>query len=375
MRQLSIPRRGELRDDRGAVAVITAIFLSLTLFGLGMFAVDYGQAYDEHRQLRNAADAAAVAVAQSCARSTSTTTPCTAGTSGSSLAGLAANANSDDNATVIDRVCGTAPGLPVCPAPAPGGSVLSTCPPAPSSGPFYVEAWTRTGTPDGKNSLDPLFATAPTVVRACARAAYGAPRTMTSFLPITVPACMVVDYKADHEPDFAPLPPYSPNDQAYASYEVPVYLKGGPSCKSSAGPGNFGWLDTNGTVPCQTVSIVNNTVGGSPGNGNPGSRGCSDAYMTSLLGTVIYLPVYTASSGNGANLTYTVGGYMGLYFTGWSLSGSSHASTITGKSPCGKPNTCISGFFVRGLLPTPGDLAPAGTVTGDYGVLGSKLLG
>lgn len=51
--------RIQLRDDRGAVAVLVA-FLAVTLVGLAAFAVDAGSGYAAKRQISHAADAAAL---------------------------------------------------------------------------------------------------------------------------------------------------------------------------------------------------------------------------------------------------------------------------------------------------------------------------
>lgn len=52
----------ELSDDRGAIAIIVAL-LSITLFGIAGFAVDFGTGYVNKRQLATSADAATLAAA------------------------------------------------------------------------------------------------------------------------------------------------------------------------------------------------------------------------------------------------------------------------------------------------------------------------
>src|SRR5947208_3628329 len=69
-------RRGH---DRGAVAGLVAVLLSTgVLLGMAALSVDVGQLYAERRQVQNGADAAALAVAVSCAASTT----CTSSTGG-----------------------------------------------------------------------------------------------------------------------------------------------------------------------------------------------------------------------------------------------------------------------------------------------------
>jgi len=55
-------------DERGVVAAIVAILLGTgVLLGMGALVIDVGQIYQERAELQNGADAAALAVAESCA--------------------------------------------------------------------------------------------------------------------------------------------------------------------------------------------------------------------------------------------------------------------------------------------------------------------
>ena len=110
---------------------------------------------------------------------------------------------------------------------------------------------------------------------------------------------------------------------------------------------------------------------GDTGNSNPKTLGCSDSYLSTLLGKVAYLPVFDTVTGRGNKAAYHIIGYAALLFTGWQLSGTSHASIATGSLPCTKPTTCISGVLLRGLQPTPGPISSAP----DYGATVVQLLG
>ncbi len=57
----------EGNGERGAVSVLVAI-LMVVLLGFAALAVDIGVLYAERTQLRNGADAAAIAIAQKCAK-------------------------------------------------------------------------------------------------------------------------------------------------------------------------------------------------------------------------------------------------------------------------------------------------------------------
>src|ERR1039457_1222087 len=61
------------RDERGAVGVLVAMMLGAgVLTGMGALVIDVGQLYQERAELQNGADAAALAVAESCATGTCT---------------------------------------------------------------------------------------------------------------------------------------------------------------------------------------------------------------------------------------------------------------------------------------------------------------
>jgi len=120
-----------IRDDRGSVTPLVAILVAGgVLIGILTFAVDTGQVMWERRQTQNAADAAALSLAQSCAKGN-----CAPGAD--NLAGLIAD-NTNNTAPgrghVIERQCGrnvTSGTLPAC-TNAPSLTQLRECPPLPS---------------------------------------------------------------------------------------------------------------------------------------------------------------------------------------------------------------------------------------------------
>ena len=89
------------RDERGAIGVLIAVLLGGgVLVGMGALAIDVGRLYQNRAELQNGADAAALAVAQSCASSV-----CNSG-----LAGGYADANASKltaGKAAVDLVCGT----------------------------------------------------------------------------------------------------------------------------------------------------------------------------------------------------------------------------------------------------------------------------
>lgn len=364
--------------DRGAIAVLTALLASAVLVGFTVIAVDTGRLFDEHRQLRNGADAAAVALAQLCAEKAF----CAA--DGLTRARTVARANDTSDAasggaTVVDRVCGTVRDLPACPPRPADSPSLSTCPPA-AAGEKYVEVRIRTGTPDGRDVVDPVAAREGTAVGSCARAGYGSPTSLTSGIPIAVSRCEVDQYKATHTNDFAPRPtsnrsPFYATTTLRAKYEDAIVLHTGgkgDDCTNSAGqtaPGNFGYIE-DGSAACPVVTQVDSTIGGDTGNAL--TKQCDTSYMTALIGTVVFLPVFDSVTGSGSNVNYLVKGYVPFFVTGWTFPGRSNDAGVT--KTCPPSDTCVYGMYVRAATPptAPSDAdvdpRPLGSAT-------TKLLG
>jgi Flp pilus assembly protein TadG len=360
MFKLRVERRA---DDRGAIAVMTAIVGSVVLVGSAALALDVGQLYSERRQLQNGADAAAIAIAQSCARGLAdAAAPCNTG-----LGAALVNGNALDGRSQVSRICGTAPGLASCPASSSSGA---SCPPAATASPRYVEVHVRTGTADGSNVVSPAFlrvlpgfdSYAGTTVAACARAGYGAPGNVISELPIGVSQCVVDRYKTTHGGTFGPSTLTTATSTELKHWEAALELHkaSGPCATGGSGstaPGHFGWLDTSG---CSIETTLGALVPGDSGNSNPNTTlGCTDSYLAERLGKVVYLPIYDSVTGTGSDAQYRVVSFAAFLFTGWELSGTSHMSTVTGSSPCKSPVTCISGVFLYDVQPPPAPISSA----------------
>jgi len=243
--------RGRQRPDDGAVAVLVAVLLlGGVLLGMGALTVDVGGLYSERRQLQNAADAAALAVAQDAARSCSTG-PCAP----ASRAQTYANDNSSDGASGVLEVCG-AGWSAVGPCAGQGGPALTQCPAVPGSYSTWVRVRTSTRTGGGSTLLPGWFARtltgnggyAGSTVLACAQAALGAPSRLTATLPLTLSLCEWTAFTSGGTA-FAPPPPY--NAGYPVSYEHPIYFHdttGAAHCNAGPSgadlPGGFGWLAT-----------------------------------------------------------------------------------------------------------------------------------
>jgi len=71
----------------------------------------------------------------------------------------------------------------------------------------------------------------------------------------------------------------------------------------------------------------------------------------------VYLPVYSAISGTGNNVSYTLLGFAAFVITGYRITGSFHANDwLNSANNCKGNNFCIDGYFTQGLIPSTGGL-------------------
>jgi Flp pilus assembly protein TadG len=245
------------RRDRGAVAVILAICVSLVLLGVAAIALNTGSWYAERAQLQNGADAAALAVAQSCA-------------SGACLGSYAlqtdlapskANSNANDNLATVDYVCGgmtsdasggyatvaAMDGLTPCSDSVPSWTSTG-CPPPPdtaNTGFVNVHTSTKTSSSDTIPIIGGLNGK-PEHIKTCAQASWGFPGKGT-VAPFTLSQCEYVDDLVDGvpgekppylvAPDFTPLPPAFPFDH-YDGTGTQMPLPGGETVVALHGTPN-----------------------------------------------------------------------------------------------------------------------------------------
>jgi hypothetical protein len=345
--------------EQGAIGVLVAVLVAGgVLLGMGALVVDVGQIYQNRTELQNGADAGALAVAKSCV----------AGLCQPTIASTYADLNASKltgNTANVNLVCGSGI-LGACPA---STGKITDCPAAPSSG-NYVDVHTSTELSNGSHLLPPVFARtlagngsyAGTTVYACAQAEWGAPSTATT-VAYTISACTWDEYTSQGQ-TLAPPPPYSPPYTSLVPLDTVVYEHGKTNSticpaqyqepSGSDGPGNFGWTTDSGSC---SVTISNNTYTGT--TGASASSDCLTAlYSAWSTQTTIYLPVYTAATGSGNNLLYTLKGFAAFVVTGYYFPGSAgkEKDWVTNNYPCSGSNFCLSGFFTHGLIPTVGGL-------------------
>jgi hypothetical protein len=339
MRTLTLRLRAAEREQ-GAVLVFVAITL-FSLLAVSALVIDVGAMVQERRTLQNSADAAALAVAKDCS---------TGPTCGSYSATAASytNSNADDGTSNVEGVCGTTPLLPAC-----------TNPPAVPTGAGYVRVSTKTRSTDGTDvlpfSLARVMGFTGAIVHRQAVAAWGAPKSLVSGLPLTISLCEYSRYTLNgtqYVTEPIPTNPWPAERVLYFHNTTQA-----PSCNQGPSgadlPGGFGWLQTS--TDCETASAVDSWFNDSTGRPPPSS--CDVPELAALKGTIVYVPVYDNTNGlNGSNGQYHIKGYAAFYLTGYSINGQyKQKSLVTGNPPCGGSDSCISGFFVGGeIVPSSG---------------------
>jgi Flp pilus assembly protein TadG len=232
MRRLS---RIQINHDgeRGAVSVIVALLL-VALLGLGAVAVDVGMLYAERTQLRNGADAAALAIAQKCAK-TAADPDCS---STSSIAAGLANGNANDGlsnikSAVLDKTNRTVEVTA-------GAQEAGHSPNEVSL--FFARAL----------GMDTAAVSAPATVT------WGSPERGTTAFPITVSICQV----RNNTNIMQLLQLHGKNANADCNY--------GPS--GAFVEGGFGGLKQDPGQCGAVIDIAKSTAGGDTGNNAPPSR-------------------------------------------------------------------------------------------------------
>lgn len=350
--------------DRGAVTLLVVILVPVVFIGVGALVIDVGRWYAYRAQNQNGSDAAAMAVAYSCAAGTCVPSKA------SPYAGT--NANEGTSGATVQLVCGNGTGLNPCPAGAEKDATHPDhiCPPKLSG--HYVDVIVRAlDSTSGSNQIPNFFGRQlgqnSEAIGACAQASWGPPSQLGSAVALTISACEWLRNTSGGT-SFATIPsgsygapaPYytSPpsylatlntrrNDPIYydASLGGNFYVKSnlqdphnpslnapiagsetvitthgfGNSCDAGhpgwAAPGQFGWLSK---TTCQ-VPISGNTYTGATGN-TPAP--CGPIFDNSRTNkSPIYLPVYTSTTLNGANTVYTLDGFAAFVVTGWDVGG------------------------------------------------------
>lgn len=320
MRRLN-PGTKVLASERGAVSVIVAMML-VVLLGCGAMAVDVAMMYSERAQLRNGADAAALAVAQKCAKNASDLN-CS---DSSSLAGSLANSNANDGLSNIKSIALSKTNR----------TVTAT-----------VGAQEAGHTP---NQVSLFLARAlgfnSTEVNAPSTVGWGSPEKGPAVFPITVSICQVRGQTGVMQL----LQLHGKNQNADCNY--------GPS--GAAVQGGFGGLKQD---PGQCGALIDikasaGTAGGSTGVDPPSNceallNGWA-ADMNAGKDVIVLLPIFNAVTGTGSGAVYGLTTFAAFKVAGWKVGNTGLPYTFHNRYPdvpaaleCREPCRGIIGSFVQ----------------------------
>jgi hypothetical protein len=267
--------------------------LMVPMIGFTAIAVDVGRVYAERARLQIAADAAALAVAQDCARGACGNIQTTASTM------VAANE---------------------------GGATAA--PPRLSSAPLSV---TVTGNKPTRHWFAPVLGIDATAVSATATVAWGAPGAGTAVLPLTFSWCEWNAQTAGGMPSGSTVRTINLTKSSSTTCTGPSH---------NVVPGGFGYVTTD-PGKCQATSAITQVMNSDTGNTPPGS--CSNANFAGWLGQTVLLPLFDQWGSSGSNAWYRVYGYAAFKLTGYFFGGQFSSSP----QPCNGNARCITGYFVR----------------------------
>lgn len=321
-----------VKDDTGASAVLVAL-LMIVIFGFVGLAIDAAALFAERRELHNAADAAALAVAEDCGLGAR---PCDVPTA-MATSDMYADANAKDGLAGIETL------------------ELDL-----SAQTIYVQ--THTEEAAGGTEIDPFFMHLlgfdGTRVRADATAQWGVPSSLSGVLPLIVSHC---------------------EWEGNAGFTTTIFTHGGAQsagvvdCNSHPGfdldedgrlTGGFGWLEAGND--CEMDIEVDHWYPNEPGAAVP--HGCKHLLS---VGNVVYIPFFYDDDGgvqgNGQG-EYFIAGFGAFEILSYKLPGMS-AQGSQGELPCTGSEFCVKGRFITDST----DLGDFGTGT-NYGVVLVKLI-
>ncbi|WP_104524021.1 pilus assembly protein TadG-related protein [Blastococcus atacamensis] len=314
MQRLTSRLRGRLARQDGAAAVLVSLLL-VPVLGFAAIAVDVGALYAERARLQVAADAAAIAVAQDCAR----------GNCGDMLATATALLLANDPE-------GTA-----------GQPVLGT-------DPISV---TVTGSTPKDHWFAPIIGHESTGVSATATVGWGSPTGGTAMLPLAFSWCSFEKQTGGGLPSATTL------------QVIKLSKSDGTTCTGPSGnaiPGGFGFVKTD-AGGCEATSSVDEPLQSDPGESPP--QGCDAADFAALVGDTVLMPIYERYGGTGTSGWYEVYGYAAFHLIGYHFTG----QFKTEPKPCNGNERCVSGYFTRFV-----ELSDAWSYSPDAPSLGASVL-
>ena len=281
-----------LRDERGAVSTSVAL-LMVPLIGFAAIALDVAGLWAERQQLQTGADAAALAIAQDCAR----------GSCGAPAQTAADLVNATNN----------------------GGTALTST--TVSSGRAHVFARATS-----QHLFAPVLGFDATEVSASATVTWGAPTGGTAMLPLAFSWCEFLAQTGGGLPS------------GTTTRTIKFTKSSGTTCtgpSSNVVPGGFGWI-SSGSAGCTSSSVVGQTLWSSTGTAIP--NGCTTADFTKVQNRTVLLPLFDQAGDSGSKAWYRLYGYAAFTVTGYHFVGQ---YSWNASPTCGGSTRCIKGYFTR----------------------------
>ena len=329
-----------LKRDEGISMVLVGVLLAVLLALAGM-AVDLGVVYAERRELRNGADAAALAVAEDCGRKTK---PCDEATA-QATAEQYADANAGDAASAVQSIdltfnSATTGRVQV---------VTSAWDPAAGASGVRVPLLSLLGF----NRVD---------VGGRAAAIFDHPASAIAPLPAIIDVCEFFNAGGYGSGQTTLLYFLSPSSTDPAPAECPS----NPAYMDF--PGGFAWLEPNTGGSCAVALFSGTFAVSSTGEAVPVPECLSSAALrAAIYEQDILLPLFDEVRAQ--DKEYRVFGFSAFHVTAYKLtSGATYAWPAGFKCPESPASTCLKGYFTSTTVYT-GD--PGGE---DLGVVLVKLV-
>ena len=291
MHSLSRPR------ERGAVNVMVALLI-IPLIGFAAIAVDVAALWADRQQLQTGADAAALGIAQDCAKND-------CGVPATTAQDLATPNKNDGQVT----------------------ATVVTSPFTPATGSVTVDTTTVR-----EHWFAPVLGFDQSDVAASATASWGVPSSGVSVLPLAFSWCEFALQTGGG------LPSLTVEHTIFFTKSADTECTG-PS--NNEVPGGFGWLEDD-VDGCTTSTSVDEVVWSSPGADVPSD--CAPADFAALQGKTVLLPIFDDAGDVGGNAWYRLYGYAAFTITGYHFVGQFSWSN---EGDCKGGKQCIQGYFTE----------------------------
>lgn len=356
-----------VNDESGTTVVLVAVLMVLFLTMVS-FVVDTGRLLDEHGQLSNGADGAALAVAATCARAPSS---CTGSATGLATSVAGGNARQDGQSHV---------------------EVLDLRPSAPGAGTVTVGLRSlEPGQPAGSGAVSLALprsgGAGSSVVRDAASAAWG-PAVLAPALPTAFSACDVERILAAQGGPLEGPPPAGATGSVVAFHDPD---RDGddddddddddsdwPTCRFDGRTLDTGFGELRRSGGCDATTDVRSAtwVRRDPGSDLRATRDCLQQ------GQIHVVPVFDRTCERHGDRCpgslrgrdgYRVAGLAAVVVTGWRLPGST-TSPAPRCPPESQPPRCISVIVTRVVVPGVPIAASSGARPLGYGVSAVRLV-